>query len=31
MGPSEEQLALQPALAEARERPMLLLVGCSLP
>ncbi|QKY03163.1 methyltransferase domain-containing protein [Janthinobacterium lividum] len=30
-GPSDEQVALQPALAEERERPMLLLVGCSLP
>jgi SAM-dependent methyltransferase len=30
-GPSDEQVALQPALAEERERPMLLLVGCGLP
>lgn len=27
-GPSDEQIARQPALAEERERPMLLLVGC---
>ncbi|MGK5040311.1 class I SAM-dependent methyltransferase [Janthinobacterium sp. GB1R12] len=29
-GPSDEQVAQQPALAEERERPMLLLVACSL-
>ncbi|KAB8064039.1 class I SAM-dependent methyltransferase [Janthinobacterium violaceinigrum] len=29
-GPSDEQVALQPALAEERERPMLLLIGCGL-
>lgn len=29
-GPSHAQIARQPALAEERERPMLLLVGCSL-
>ena len=29
-GPTDEQVAQQPALAEERERPMLLLVGCSL-
>ena len=29
-GPTDEQIAQQPALAEERERPMLLLVGCSL-
>ena len=30
-GPSDEQIALQPALAEERERPMLLLLSCCLP
>ncbi|WP_243136362.1 methyltransferase domain-containing protein [Janthinobacterium tructae] len=29
-GPTDEQVAQQPALAEELERPMLLLVGCSL-
>lgn len=29
-GPTDEQIAQQPALAEERERPMLLLVGCGL-
>ena len=29
-GPTDAQLAQQPALAEERERPMLLLVGCAL-
>jgi SAM-dependent methyltransferase len=30
-GPTDEQIALQPALSEERERPMLLLLSCSLP
>lgn len=30
-GPTDAQVAQQPALAEERERPMLLLIGCSLP
>ncbi|WP_425251688.1 class I SAM-dependent methyltransferase [Janthinobacterium sp. NFX145] len=29
-GPTDAQVAQQPALAEERERPMLLLVGCGL-
>ncbi|MDN2710725.1 class I SAM-dependent methyltransferase [Janthinobacterium sp. SUN118] len=29
-GPTDEQLTQQPALAEERERPMLLLIGCGL-
>ena len=30
-GPTDEQVAQQPALAEEHERPMLLLVGCGRP
>jgi hypothetical protein len=30
-GPTDAQVAQQPALAEERERPMLLLIGCRLP
>lgn len=30
-GPTDEQVAQQPTLAEERERPMLLLVGCGRP
>lgn len=30
-GPTDAQVAQQPALAEERERPMLLLIGCGVP